>query len=98
QKMAKNPRARIIEYSHGVRTTILVLDGVVGDILVGVKAGRRLMPGSIYSTQMFRSPSPQQEHFSRLVATIVDYFTAGNPPWDLRRALVAADFADWFGK
>jgi len=98
QKMAKNPRARIIEHSHGLRTTILALDGVVGDILVAVKAGRRLMPGSVYSTQLFQSPSPQQEHFSRLVGTMADYFTSGNPPWDLRRSIIASDFAERLGK
>ena len=94
QKMAKNLRARIIEHSHGLRTTILVLDGVVGDIVVAVKAGRRLMPGTIYSTQLFQSPTPQQEHFSRLAAVIKDFFETGKPPWQIERSIVAADFAE----
>jgi hypothetical protein len=99
QKMAINPRAHLIDharggdYTHGLRTTILVLDGVVGDILVAVKAGRRLMPGSIYSTQLFQSPSPQQEHYSRLAAVTADFFITGKPPWDTKRAIIAADFA-----
>ena len=98
--MAPNPRAHLIDhvhgmdYTHSLRTTILVLGGVVGDILVAVKAGRRLLPGSAYSTQLFQSPSPQQEHYSRLVATITDFFTTGRPPWETKRAIVAADFAD----
>jgi hypothetical protein len=89
--MAKNPRARIIAHSGGLRTTILVLDGVVSDLLVAVRAGRRLMPGSIYSTQLFRSPKPQQEEFSRLVATMVDFFHTGEPPWDTIRAVAMAE-------
>jgi hypothetical protein len=94
QKMAKNPRARIIEHSGGLRTTIMVLDGVVADLLVAVRAGRRLLPGTIYSTQLFQSQTPQQEHFNRLVATISDFFESGKAPWDTKCALVAADLAE----
>jgi hypothetical protein len=94
QKMAKNPRARIIEHSRGLRTAILVLDGVVGDILVAVKAGRRFMPGTIYSTQLFQPQTPQQEQFSQLAAVISDFLETGRPPWDIKRSLVAADFAE----
>ena len=39
QKMAKNPRARIIEHDGRLRTAILVLDGVVEDLLVAVRGG-----------------------------------------------------------
>jgi len=94
QKMAKNPRARIIEYAGGLRTTIMVLDAVVGDLLIAVRAGRRLLPGTIYSTQLFQSQMPQQEHFSRFVAALIDFFESGRPPWDITRAIVAADLAE----
>jgi hypothetical protein len=94
QKMAKNPRARIIEHSSGLRTAVLVLDGVVGDMLVAVRAGRRLMPGAIYSTQLFQSPTPQQEEFSRLTAVITDFFQTGKAPWGKERVIIAADFAE----
>jgi hypothetical protein len=96
--MAKNPRARIIEHAGGLRTTIMVLDGVVGDLLVAVRAGRRLLPGTIYSTQLFQSPTPQQEHFSRLAAVITDFFDSTRPPWDPTRTIVAADLAGRLGK
>lgn len=89
--MAKSPRARIIEHSGGLRTTIMVLDGAVTDLLVAVRAGRRFMPGSIYSTQLFRSPKPQREEFSRLVGMMVDYFESGEPPWDSKRAIAMAE-------
>jgi hypothetical protein len=93
QKMAKNPRATVVEHSGGLRSTILVLDGVVADLLVAVRAGRRLLPGTIYSTQLFQSQTPQQEHFSRLSAVITDFFQTGKAPWDVKRAFVAADLA-----
>lgn len=98
EKMATNPRARIIEHSRGLRTAILVLDGVVGDILVAVKAGRRFMPGTIYSTQLFQPQTPQQEQFSRLSAVITDFFETGHAPWEIKRSLVAADFAERVAK
>jgi hypothetical protein len=94
EKMAKNPRARIIEHSGGVRTTILILDGVVGDLLVAVRAGRRLLPGTIYSTQLFQSPTPQQEQFSRLASVITDFFQTSRPPWSAQIATIVADFAE----
>ena len=98
QKMAKNPRARIIEHDGRLRTAILVLDGVVEDLLVAVRAGRRLMPGSIYSTQLFQSPKPQQEEFSRLVAVMIDFFDTGKAPWSIDRVLAMAELNEKFGK
>lgn len=94
KSMAKNPRARIIEHSGGLRTAIMVLDGVVTDLLVAVRAGRRLMPGSIYSTQLFQSPKPQQEEYSRLVATIIDFFESGTPPWQAKRSVSLAALSE----
>jgi hypothetical protein len=96
--MAKNPHARIIEHSGGLRTAIMVLEGVVTDLLVAVRAGRRLMPGSIYSTQLFQAPKPQQEEFSRLVATMIDFFDTGMAPWGIDRALAMAELNERFGK
>ena len=98
QKMAKNPRARIIEHSSGLRTSILVLDGVIADMVVAVRAGRRLLPGTIYSTQLFQNPTPQQEQFSRLSAAIADFFETGRPPWTKDRAIIAADLASGLRK
>ena len=89
KQMAKNPRATIIDHAGGARTAILVLDGVVSDLLVAVRAGRRLLPGVIYSTQLFQSPTPQQEQFSRLVAGITDFFRTGTAPWDVKRTTVS---------
>jgi hypothetical protein len=96
--MAKNPRAQIIEHSDGLRTAIMVLEGVVTDLVVAVRAGRRLMPGSIYSTQLFQSPKPQQEEFSRLVAAMIDFFQTGKAPWSIDRALAMAELNEKFGK
>jgi hypothetical protein len=95
--MAKNPRARVITQSGGLRITIMVLDGVVSDLLVAVRAGRRLMPGSIYSTQLFRSPKPQQEEFSKLVARMIDFFQTGEPPWEVGRAIAMAELNEMIG-
>jgi hypothetical protein len=73
QKMATDPRAWLLEHRDGLRTTILVLDGVVGDTLVALHPAR----GRILSTQLFRSPSPQEEHYSRLVPVIMQRLTRG---------------------
>jgi len=86
QKMATAPHSWQLENTRGLRTTILVLDGVVGDTVVAFRtAGGPFSRGQILSTQLFRSPAPQEEHYSRLASAILDYFQTGRAPWSPSR-------------
>ena len=74
RELAKSPRALLIEHEDGLRTTVLVLDGVVADTLVAIDDGR------VHSTQLFRAPSPMREDFSRLALAIEQFFVTKKAP------------------
>jgi hypothetical protein len=81
QKMATAPRGWRLEHHRDFHSTILVLDGVVGDINVAFRGAGN----EIVSTQLFQSPAPQEEHFSRLAAAIDGFFQIGHIPWPAAR-------------
>jgi hypothetical protein len=94
QKLVRKPRGWLLEHRDGLRTAVLVLNGVVGDYNVALQTG----DGSILSTQIYRAPKPARHEFSRLAAVVEDYFTAGTPPWQAGRSLLTAELAEAFGK
>ncbi|MBI5800298.1 MAG: hypothetical protein HZA92_06160 [Verrucomicrobia bacterium] len=89
-KLATNPRGWLLEHTDGVRTTLLVLDGVVADFNFAV----RLADGSNLSAQLFRAPVPGQEHYSQLAAALEDFFRTGTPPWPAQCSLLTAGLLD----
>ena len=89
-KLATAPRGWLLEHTDGLRTTLLVLDGVVADFNFAV----RLADGSNLSSQLFRAPVPAQEHYSRLASTMEDFFRTGTPPWPAARGLLTAGLLD----
>ena len=89
-KLATNPRGWLLEHSDGVRTALLVLDGVVADFNFAV----RLADGSNLSAQLFRAPTPGQEHYSQLTAVLEDFFRTGTSPWAAQRSLLTAGLLD----
>ena len=89
-KLARDPHGWLLEHTDGVRTVLLVLDGVVADFNFAV----RLTDGSDLSAQLFRAPTPGQEHFSQLAAKLEDFFRTGEPPWPVSRGLLTAGLLD----
>jgi len=87
--LSKEPRALFMEHEDGLRTTVLILDGVVGDTLVAIDDGR------IHSTQLFRAPGPMREDFSRLVAAIEDFFRTKKSPIARDTMRIIASGASW---
>ena len=82
-KLARAPRGWLLEHTDGLRSAILVLDGVVGDINVALS----VQGHGTLSAQLFRPPPPQQEHYSRLAAALLDFFRSGVAPWPPERSL-----------
>jgi hypothetical protein len=74
RELAKNPRALLIEHEDRLRTTVLQLDGVVGDVVMAIDDGR------IHSAQLFHAPSPMREDFSRLALAIEEFFVTKKSP------------------
>ncbi len=89
-KLATNPRGWLLEHTDGVRTALLVLDGVVADFNFAV----RLADGSNLSAQLLRAPAPAQEHYSQLAAAMEDFFRTGKPPWPAQRSQLTAGLLD----
>lgn len=91
-KLARHPQAWILDHSDGLRTSILVLDGVVGDFNAAVRAA----DGRTFSTQIFRGPPPMEQHFSLLTAAMEEFFTTGKAPWPVERNLLIAGLLEAF--
>ena len=93
-KLARNPRGWLLEHRDGLRTSILVLDGVVADFNFAVRAQN----GDVLSAQLFRAPTPAEHHFSRLAAVMEDFFRGGRVPWHVERNLLIAGLLEKFSK
>jgi len=93
-KLARNPRGWLLDHRDGLRTAILVLDGVVADFNFAV----RLQRGDVLSAQLFRAPPPAEHHFSRLAAAMEDFFRDGPRPWPVERNLLIAGLLEIFRK
>jgi len=85
-KLATEPRGWLLEHRDGLRSTILVLDGVLADFNFAVRA----RDGTMLSAQLFRPPSPGDHQFSRLAEVMEDYFRTGTAPWPVERNLLIA--------
>jgi hypothetical protein len=91
-KLARNPRGWLLEHRDGLRSAILVLDGVVADSNFAV----RVRNGGVISAQLFRAPPPIEQHFSKLAATVEDFFRSGKSPWPVERNLLIAGLLETF--
>jgi len=93
-KLARHPRGWLLEHRDGLRSAILVLDGVVADSNFAVRSDK----GDIVSAQLFHAPSPGERHFDRLAAVMEDFFRKNEPPWPLQRNLLTAGLLEIFAK
>jgi hypothetical protein len=93
-KLARNPRGWILEHRDGLRSIILVLDGVIADYNFAVQT----IDGTLFSAQIFRPPKPRQDQYSRLAVVLEDFFRAGTPPWPIERGLLTAGLLEAMAK
>jgi hypothetical protein len=91
-KLARNPRGWLIEHRDGMRSAILVLDGVIADTTFALRA----KDGPVFSAQLFRAPPPIEQHFSLLAAALEDLFRTGQSPWPLQRGILVAGLLETF--
>lgn len=93
-KLALDPRGWLLEHRDGLRSAILILDGLVADYNFALRTGER----QVVSAQLYRPPAPGQHHFSRLAAVLEEFFRSRQTPWDVRRNLLTAGLLDRFGQ
>jgi hypothetical protein len=82
-RLARSPRAWVLEHGDGLRAAILVLDGAAGDVNVAV----RVAGGRTISAQLYRPPPPNRAELDRLAAAVEGFLRSGEPPWPRERAV-----------
>ncbi len=86
RKLAKNPAAYFIERNDGLRTTLLMLNGVQSDYTFAA----RVKGMGIQSTQFFLSPVPNVTYSACLVSKIEEMFGTGVAPYPVERTLIVS--------
>jgi hypothetical protein len=86
-KLVKHPAAYFIEYRDGLRTTLLMLDGALGDFNFAARV--RGIPG-LASTQFFLTPIPNVTYSACLVSKIEEMFETGRAPYPVERTLLVS--------
>jgi hypothetical protein len=78
------PAAYFIERRDGLRSTLLMLNGAVGDYTF---ACRLKGSGEILSTQFFLTPTPNVTYSACLASKIEQMFATGKAPYPVERTL-----------
>ena len=89
-KLVKNPAAYFIERNDGLRTTLLMLNGALGDYCFAAQ----LANGGIVSTQFFLPPTPNVTYSACLVAQIEEMIVTGRVPYPVERTQITSAMLD----
>ncbi len=85
-KLVKDPWAYFIEYSDGLKATLLMLTGAVRDFNF---AARVKGPGLV-STQFLLTPEPNVTYSACLINKVVEMFSTGRAPYPVERTLLTS--------
>ncbi len=89
-KLVKNPSAYRIERNDGLRTTLLMLNGALGDFCFAAQ----LANGAVVSTQFFLPPTPNVTYSACLVAQIEEMILTGRAPYPVERTQITSAMLD----
>ncbi len=90
-RLVKHPEAYFVDYSDGLRGTLLMLNGAVRDFNF---AARLQDVPLVQSTQFFLPPQPNLAGSVCLVAQVEDMITSGQTPVPPERALMVSGILD----
>jgi hypothetical protein len=85
-KLAKNPWAYFIEYADGLKATLLMLQGALGDF----NFAARVQGIGIQSTQFLLTPEPNVTYSACLIGKAEEMFTIGKAPYPVERTLLVS--------
>ena len=85
-KLVKNPAAYFIEYTGGLKATMLMLDGAVKDF----NFAARLKGGQVWSTQFLLTPDPNVTYSACLMHKAEQMFVTGAAPYPVERTLLVS--------
>lgn len=91
-KLVKDPSAYFIEHRDGLHTTLLMLNGAVGDYCFAARIKNNPNP---HSTQFFLPPTPPVTYSACLVAKIEDLLLTGRSPIPVERTLAVCGILDY---
>ena len=86
-KLVENPAAYFIERNDGLQTTLLMLNGAIGDYCFAARL--KGVPAPM-STQFFLPPTPNVTYSACLVAKIVEMIMTGVAPYPAERTLIVS--------
>jgi hypothetical protein len=85
REWVKNPVAYQMEYADGLRTTMLMMNGVVSDITVALRLKGRREP---LSTLFYLPPDPNVAYSAQLMSKAEELFMTGRAPYPIERTLL----------
>ena len=87
KQLAANPAAYFVEYTDGLRATLLMLNGAVGDFTFAARlAGRE----DLLSTLFYLPPTPNVTNSAELMNRVEGMFLTGQTPYPVQRTLLVS--------
>jgi len=85
REWVKDPVAYRIEYKDGLKATMLLLNGLVGDFTFAARLKGQSEP---VSTLFYLPPNPNVEYSAILMSKVEEMFVSGNLPYPVKRTLL----------
>jgi hypothetical protein len=87
----KDPVAYLIEYGDGLKATMLLMNGLVGDFTVAARLKGQADP---LSTLFYLPPNPNVTYSAALMARAEELFTTGRAPYPIERTLLTTGLVE----
>ena len=87
RRLAAQPAAYVIEYTDGLRATLLMLNGAVADFTFAARLKDR---GEILSTLFYLPPTPNVTYSAELMNRVEEMFITGVAPYPVQRTLLVS--------
>jgi hypothetical protein len=91
EKLVPQPAAYLIEYTDGLRATLLMLNGAVDDYTF---ACRLRGVDAIASTQFYLAPTPNVAYSACLMSKVEEMIATGVAPYPVERTLLVSGILD----
>lgn len=87
KQLVRKPAAYFIEYKDGLRATLLMLNGAVGDFTF---AARLAEPKDVLSTLFYLPPTPNVTYSAELMQRVEQMIETGRATYPVQRTLLVS--------
>jgi hypothetical protein len=91
KQWVKNPVAYRYEYADGLKATMFLMNGLVGDFTVAARIKGQAEP---LSTLFYLPPNPNVTYSAGLMARAEELFTTGKAPYPIERTLLTTGLVE----